>query len=74
MSVRARFYISEINKKAYNPGAAEVKLTAVSRGDQNKQWASATPAGTVTLTATVTGQPAADHAKRRSPQTQHAQS
>jgi hypothetical protein len=28
----------------------------------------------ITLTTTATGQPAADHAKRRSPQTQHAQS
>ena len=28
----------------------------------------------ITLTTAATGQPAADHAKRRSPQTQHAQS
>jgi hypothetical protein len=48
--VAARFYVAEITQSAYGPkGAAAVKLQAVSRGDQNKDWASATPSGTITM-------------------------
>jgi hypothetical protein len=55
--VRARFYVSSITKNAYNQGAAQVTLQAVSRGDQNKQWASATPNGQITMT--INNEPAA---------------
>lgn len=49
MGVEARFYVSLIEKSAYAHNN-KVTLTAVSRGDQNRQWASATPSGTVTMT------------------------
>jgi hypothetical protein len=50
MSVAARFYVAEITQSAHGPkGAAAVKLQAVSRGDQNRQWAEATPSGTITM-------------------------
>lgn len=49
--VEARFYVSEFKLTAYGPkGSGVVKLQAVSRGDQNKDWAEATPAGTVEMT------------------------
>lgn len=47
--VRARFYVAETTE--YNGGlSGKVILRAVSRGDQNKQWSQATPAGTIELT------------------------
>lgn len=58
--VQARFYVAEITQSAYGPpGAASVKLQAVSRGDQNKDWASATPSGTITMT--INNPPAAKY-------------
>ena len=50
MSVQARFYVSEITQAAYQPGASTVKLQPVSRGPENKTWAAATPAGSISLT------------------------
>jgi hypothetical protein len=48
--VHARFYVAEATLTAYGPkGSGKIKLQAVSRGDQNKQWAEATPAGTVEM-------------------------
>ncbi len=50
-AVAARFYVAEVTSHAYGPkGSGVVKLNAVSRGDQNKDWASATPAGQITMT------------------------
>lgn len=50
-TVTARFYVSESKKTAYTgDGGGIVKLSAVSRGDKNAQWASATPCGTVEMT------------------------
>jgi hypothetical protein len=49
--VTARFYVAEIHQHAYGPkGSGTVVLQAVSRGDQNKDWASATPAGKIEMT------------------------
>jgi len=45
MSVQARFYVRDITRHAYNPAQVEVVLSAVSRGTENKTWASATPVG-----------------------------
>lgn len=60
MSVVARFYVSEVLVTAHAPqGAAQVKLQAVSRGDQNKQWASATPSGEIKMT--INNEPAATY-------------
>ncbi len=48
MTVRAKFYISELTQY---PGAAggKVKLGAATRGARNADWASATPSGTLEL-------------------------
>lgn len=49
--VRARFYVSETKRTAYSNGVGGVVvLNAVSRGDKNAQWASATPSGKVEMT------------------------
>jgi hypothetical protein len=59
MAVRAKFYVAEIRQFATAAVAGyaepkplgEVTLRAVTRGgDDNKQWASATPAATLTMT------------------------
>lgn len=47
--VSARFYVSEVIHRAYDPGAAQVKLQATTRGDENKAWATATPSGTIDM-------------------------
>lgn len=49
-TVQARFYVSKVTKHAYNPDHLEVTLQAVSRGEENKSWAAATPVGQMTLT------------------------
>jgi hypothetical protein len=50
MSVRAKFYVSEITKRAYNPDHVTVLLSPVTRGgDDNKEWAAATPSGKVEM-------------------------
>jgi hypothetical protein len=56
MTVRARFYIGQITRHAYNPAQGQVKLQAVTRGTENKTWAAATPTGTLDMTI---GNPAA---------------
>lgn len=50
MSVLARFYVSEVTRRSYDPEAATVTLQAVGRGPENKEWATATPSGQITLT------------------------
>ena len=49
-AVEARFFVSGYQRRAYDPDATEVTLTAVSRGEHNKSWARATPAGQITMT------------------------
>jgi hypothetical protein len=48
-AVEARFYVAEVTRRAWGGAPWSVKLQAVSRGPENKVWASATPSGTVTL-------------------------
>jgi hypothetical protein len=57
MTVLARFYVSSITKfPSHESGYAapaprgQIKLQAVSRGEENKVWASATPHGELTMT------------------------
>lgn len=45
--VRAKFYVSEI---AFRQWGTEVKMAAVTRGEDNKEWSAATPAGNLSLT------------------------
>lgn len=48
MGVRGKFNISEIKLVPGNQGG-EVTLRAVSRGERNADWATATPNGTITM-------------------------
>jgi hypothetical protein len=49
MTVRAKFYVSEITRNAYQPDAAQIKMQAVTRGEDNKAWAAATPVGSLQM-------------------------
>lgn len=49
MQVLARFYVAEIIQRSYDRGARTVKLQAVSRGTENKEWAAATPSGNIEM-------------------------
>lgn len=49
MATVARMYVQEISLFAYAPQAKTVKLQVVSRGEENKKWAAATPSGSATL-------------------------
>lgn len=50
MAVRAKMYVSELKRNAYDPYAVTVTMQVVSRGEANKEWAAATPSGTFTAT------------------------
>lgn len=45
--VRAKFFVQEVGRTTYG---GKVVLRAVTRGEDNKQWASATPSGEITMT------------------------
>lgn len=45
--VRAKFFVTEVGRTHYG---GKVVLTAVTRGEDNKVWASATPSGQITMT------------------------
>lgn len=47
MSVRAKFYVTEVAKTTYG---GRIKLGVVCRGEDNKEWASATPSGSIEMT------------------------
>jgi hypothetical protein len=49
MGVRAKFHIQSIELRPGVGAGGEVKLQAVSRGDRNAEWASATPSGSMTM-------------------------
>jgi hypothetical protein len=49
-AVQARFYVSGLSRFAYDTSSVQVTLQAVSRGEHNKSWAAATPAGQITMT------------------------
>ena len=46
-TVRAKFFVQEIAKTTYG---GRVRLQAVCRGEDNKEWASATPSGQIDMT------------------------
>lgn len=48
-AVRARFYVSEIKRQAYDADSTFVTMQAVSRGEHNKEWSRYTPSGSVTM-------------------------
>lgn len=45
--VVAKFYVTEI---AFRQWGTELKLGAVTRGEDNKEWSAATPSGQITMT------------------------
>ena len=49
MSVQAKFYVGEVQHYPNTPTAAKVRMGAVCRGKENRQWAQATPSGTIEL-------------------------
>lgn len=49
-AVVARFYVSGLERNAYQKDATIVKMQPVCRGDHNKTWAAATPAGQIQMT------------------------
>lgn len=49
-AVEARFYVAGYQRRSYDLEATEVTLVAVSRGEHNKTWARATPAGEIKMT------------------------
>lgn len=62
MSVQARFFVSETARMAAFSGApaapkpsggGRVVLVPVTRGDANREWASATPSGRIEMTVST---------------------
>jgi hypothetical protein len=49
MSVVAKFFVSEISRYAHNLDQIAVKMTPVSRGEENKEWSKYTPSGGIQL-------------------------
>lgn len=49
MAVVAKMYVSEVKRMAYNRDQVTVTLNCVARGEENKEWAAATPSGEVKL-------------------------
>lgn len=45
--VRAKFYVTKISRTTWG---GQVELAVVTRGADNKEWASATPTGSITMT------------------------
>lgn len=51
MAIQARFFVKTITKHAHlGKGQGAVELAVVSRGPENKTWASATPMGMLQMT------------------------
>lgn len=48
MGVRAKFFVQSVEHHA--SGQAVIKLGAVCRGEDNKEWSKYTPAGNITMT------------------------
>jgi len=49
MAVQAKFFVSVVERNDNSPTASRVKLGAVCRGKENREWAQATPGGTIEL-------------------------
>jgi len=47
MTVRAKVYVASISRTTYG---GQVRLQAVSRGQDNKEWAAATPTANIEMT------------------------
>lgn len=49
MAVQAKFFVSVVERNANSPTASRVKLGAVCRGRENREWAQATPFGSIEM-------------------------
>lgn len=66
MTVRAKFYVSEFTKQAYNPDGARVTLVATKRKEgDNKGFWDATPAGKLEMSLSAKGGAAAAWFEKR---------
>lgn len=52
MAVQAKFFVKSIARHAHQPESAQIELSAVTRGEENKQWSQYTPSGTMTMYVT----------------------
>lgn len=50
MNIRAKFYVTSLELLPGKDAGVRVNLSAVSRGDRNASWATATPMGTMQMT------------------------
>lgn len=50
--VRAKFYVAEVT--AFATGQGSVRLSPVTRGEENREWSAATPSGEIKMTITNT--------------------
>jgi hypothetical protein len=50
MAVLAKLYVSSAKRQASSPDSVEVTLAAVTRGEENRSWAEATPAASFSMT------------------------
>ena len=48
--VKAKLYVAAIERTATRPDHAKITLGAVTRGNENKQWAEATPSASFIMT------------------------
>ena len=49
MTVTAKFFCKRLARESYNPESVEVTLMPVTRGTENREWATATAGGTMTM-------------------------
>lgn len=47
--IRAKLFVSSVERQSSTPDAVKVTLAAVTRGEENKTWAEATPAATFSM-------------------------
>lgn len=45
MTIRAKLYVAAVERQASTPDAVKVVMNAVTRGEDNKTWAEASPSG-----------------------------
>lgn len=49
MTVRGKFYVDEVTRRAFNTEQATVTLRPVTRGEENREWSAATPSGQIVM-------------------------
>ena len=49
MAVQARMFVKSVKQTSHAPEAREVELSAVSRGEEAKEWSKYTPSANLTM-------------------------